>query len=73
MNRVLKFARDFRAALWHCAFEDMEFFVPVGVIALVLGVFSVLARISYEMLLDPHSADVASRLAQLSIDPARWS
>jgi hypothetical protein len=73
LTRVRKFCADFIAALWHCAFEQIELLVPVGFIAVFLGAVSIVGRIAYEMLLDPNSADIAARLAQLSIDPTRWS
>jgi hypothetical protein len=73
LTRVRKFCADLIAALWHCAFEETEVFVPIGFIALFLGTVSIVGRIAYEMLLDPNSADVAAGLAQLSIDPTRWA
>lgn len=73
MTRVRKFCADLITALWHCAFEEMELLVPVGLIAVALSIVSVLGRIAWQMLLDTNSANVAARLAQLSIDPTRWS
>jgi hypothetical protein len=75
-QRITRFGRNFLAALGHCALEEAELIGPVLLVFSVVGlllVFSVVVCIAYEIVLDPNSADVAARLACLSIDPSKWA
>lgn len=72
-DRINRFVRNFIGALGHCALEDMELFVPVLSVLACAGLLVLFFNISYDLILDSDSANVASRLAQLSIDPSKWS
>jgi hypothetical protein len=75
MARASRFVRNFVAALGHCALGEGEVFGPVLIILSFVGVLwlvSAAAQLAYEMVCDPNAADVAARLASLSIDPSKW-
>jgi hypothetical protein len=75
-KRITGFGKNFLAALGHCALEEAELTGPVLLVFSVVGlllVFSVVVGIAYEIILDPNSTDVATRLACLSIDPSKWA
>jgi hypothetical protein len=76
MARASRFVRNFVAALGHCALEDGEVIEPVLITLSFVGVLwlvSTAAQLAYEIVCDPGAADIAARLASLSIDPSKWS
>ena len=75
-----RFARNFATALGHCMLEDGELMglamgtaIVVLVCVGVLLLFFTALQISYELVFEPNAVNVASRLAQLSIDPSNWT
>jgi hypothetical protein len=75
MGRTSRFVKNFAAALGHGLLEEPEVLGPVVLLLSFLGVLglaSAMVQIAYEIICDPSAADVASRLASLSIDPSKW-
>jgi hypothetical protein len=74
-KRASQFVKNFVAALGHCLLEECEVLGPVLIVLSFVGVlwlaFATL-QFAYEIIWDPTAADVAARLASLSIDPSKW-
>ena len=75
-ERVSRFVKNFATVLEHCVLEEGEVLGPVLLLLSFLGVLwlaSAAMQLAYEIICDPNAADVAARLASLSIDPSKWS
>lgn len=71
-NRVFRFFKSFASVLVHCVGEDGEVLAPAILVLACLGVFCLFGIMVHDLILDPNSIDVASRLNSLSIDPDKW-
>jgi hypothetical protein len=75
-EQVSRFCKNFVTALGHCLFEEGDVLGPALLLLSFVGVLwlvSAAAQLAYEIVGDPGAADVAARLASLSIDPGKWS
>jgi hypothetical protein len=74
-ERISRFFKNFVAAAGHCLLEEGEVLGPVLLLLSLVGVLWLafaMVQLAYEIIWDPNAADVASRLASLSIDPSKW-
>lgn len=74
-ERVSQFVKNLVAALGHCALEEGEALGPVLILLSFVGVLWLAfatVQFAHEIIWDPNAADVAARLASLSIDPSKW-
>ena len=69
LSRTRRFLKNFIAAAWHSAGEEPEVLVP----AILITIFVGLLWLAFDMLSEGDTADVASRLASLSINPSNWT
>jgi hypothetical protein len=67
-EQISRFFKDFVAAAGNCLWEADEVFVPVLAVVACASLF----WLAYELMFDPDSVNIASRLAVLSIDPDKW-
>jgi hypothetical protein len=68
LARTRRFLKDVVCAAWLCVSEEPGTLVPAILITLVFG----LLWLAFDMVLEGDAADVASRLASLSINPNNW-
>jgi len=67
-ERISRFCKNFCCAAGHCLWEADEVWVPVIAAVACASLF----WFAYEVMFDPDSVEVASRLAVLSINPDKW-
>jgi hypothetical protein len=71
-ERSERFLKNFFGALGHCVLEEAGCAVPAAALSLMLCFFDVFFQVGYELVFDPNAADVAARLAAISISPEKW-
>jgi hypothetical protein len=71
-ERSERFLKNFFGALGHCVLEDAGCAVPAAACVFIVCFFYVFFQVGYELVFDPNAADVASRLAAVSISPEKW-
>ena len=71
--------KNFFHALGHCVLEDaacvggvLGLLIVAAACAFASCFFCGFFRVAYELMFDPNAADVASRLAAISISPEKW-
>ncbi len=68
LARTRQFLKNLVCATWHCVSEEPGAVVPAILVTIVFG----LLWLAFDMVIEGDTADVASRLASLSIDPSKW-
>jgi len=69
LSRTRRFLENFIAAAWHSAGEELGLLVP----AILITIFVGLLWLAFDMVIEGDTADVASRLASLSINSSNWT
>jgi hypothetical protein len=71
-EQVSRFIKNAASVLGHCALEEVEVLVP-AILVLVGGAFLwIIGVVVYDLMFDPHAANVAATLDSLSISPDKW-
>jgi hypothetical protein len=68
LSRTRRLLKNFIAAAWHSTGEEPGLLVP----AILITIFVGLLWLGFDMVIEGDTADVASRLASLSINPKNW-
>lgn len=70
-QRGERFLKSFFGGLGHCVLEDLGSAVPVAACVFVVCFLYIFFYVGYELLFDPNAADIAARLAAMSISPEK--
>lgn len=74
-DRIEQFLKKLAGVVGRCVVEDLEALEPAVPILLCIAVafcICCFGIVIHDLIVDPDSADVATRLTQLSIDPDKW-